>query len=66
MADDDELMTVQEAREYMGVARGTMTRLLKTGVLPTLGPDPLNRRSKLVRKSDVDALLARSKRSAVA
>jgi hypothetical protein len=64
MANDDEFLTIGEARELLGVGHSTMTKLLKTGVLPTIGRDPLNQRTKLVRRSDVEALLRRSKKAA--
>ena len=59
MADTD-LMSVAAARELLGISKTTMTKLIKRGELPIVGTDPLDRRSRLVRRSDVEAILARS------
>jgi hypothetical protein len=59
----DEMMTVAEARAELGVGKPKMAKLIAQGVLPTQ-PDPLDGRIKLVRRADVLALKARSKRVA--
>lgn len=56
---EDELMTIGEATEYLGVGNKKMAQLLKEGLLPW-EQDPLDKRSKLVKRSDVEALKARS------
>jgi Helix-turn-helix domain len=61
----DELMTVKEARTLLGVGTRKIAALIASGTLPTQ-PDPLDERVKLIKRSDVDALLARSKREKAA
>jgi hypothetical protein len=61
----DELMTVKEARALLGVGTRKIAALIASGTLPTQ-PDPLDERVKLIRRSDVDALLARSKKERAA
>lgn len=56
-------MTIAEAREYLGVSNKKMSRLLSEGEL-TATVDPLDKRVKLVKRSDVEALKARSVKSA--
>ena len=50
-----EYMTVSEAAAYLGVSNPKMTRLIQSGVLPTV-ENVLDKRSKLVRRADVEAL----------
>jgi excisionase family DNA binding protein len=64
MAEED-YMTVAEAVEYLGIGNKKMAKLLKEGTL-SWQPDPLDGRSKLVKRSDVDALMARSGRKSAA
>jgi hypothetical protein len=65
----DELLTVGQARELLGVGKRKMAELLKAGRegqpggLPSQ-PDPLDKRIKLVWRSDVEALRALSKKAA--
>lgn len=56
---EGELMTIAEATAYLGIGNKKMAQLLKEGALPW-EPDPLDKRSKLVKRSDVEALKARS------
>jgi excisionase family DNA binding protein len=58
-----ELMTVGEAREYLGVGKAKMAKLIHDGVLPTQ-PDPLDKRIRLIKRSDVEALAEQSSKSA--
>lgn len=51
----DELMTMQEAAESLGVSRFKMGRLVRDGLIQAY-VSPLDRRQKLVRRRDVDAL----------
>ena len=60
MAEDADLISVTAARQMLEISKTTMTRLLQRGELPVVGTDPLDRRSRLVRRSDVLAILARS------
>jgi excisionase family DNA binding protein len=58
-----DLMTVGQAREYLGIGRAKMTKLIHEGVLATQ-PDPLDARIRLVKRADVEALAARSSKRA--
>ena len=57
----EEYMTVGEAREYLGISRGKMAKLLKEGKLQAI-EDPLDSRAKLIKKEDVDKLKLRDKK----
>jgi len=59
----DELMTVGEAIQHLGVSNHKMARMLQDGTLPWQ-PDPLDQRSKLVKRSDVETLASRSAKRA--
>ncbi|HEY7092037.1 MAG TPA: hypothetical protein VH393_02590 [Ktedonobacterales bacterium] len=63
--DARDLMTVGEARDVLGISRPKMAQLLKDGVL-TVRVDPLDKRVKLVSRTAVQALAARSKREKAA
>jgi DNA-binding MarR family transcriptional regulator len=58
MAQQSEYMTITEAREELGVNKVRMADLIRRGYLPT-ETNPFDRRSKLVRRSDVEALKAK-------
>ena len=62
-APDEELMTVAEATQYLGIGNKKMSQLLKEGVLAWRA-DVLDKRIKLVKRRDVEALRASSKRVA--
>lgn len=51
----DELMTLGEAAETLGVSRFKMGRLVRDGLIQAY-VSPLDRRIKLVRRREVDAL----------
>ncbi len=55
----EQLMTVAEATHFLGIGNKKMAKLLKEGTLPWQ-PDPLDGRSKLVKRADVEQLAARS------
>lgn len=61
----DGYMTIAEATEYLGIGNKKLAELLKDGTLHW-EPDPLDKRSKLVKASDVEALKARSAKKAAA
>lgn len=61
--DENEYMTVGEARELLGVSKPKMAQLIKDGVLATES-DPLNKRYKWVRRADVLALKGQQKKIA--
>ena len=50
-----EFLTMAEAREYLGVSKPKMWRLVRDGVLPTY-EDATDKRKKLIRKDDLDRL----------
>lgn len=52
---DGELLTVGEARARLGVSKPKMAQLIREGILATTD-SPLDRRVKLVRLADVEAL----------
>ncbi len=51
----EELVTLSEAQERLGVSRFKMTQLVKEGKLPIFQSE-LDRREKLVRLSDLEQL----------
>lgn len=55
MEKREELLTLRAAETLLEVSHQKMTNLVKDGVLKTF-MSPLDRRKKLVRKSDVEAL----------
>ena len=54
-----DLLTVGQVQKLLGISRRTLTRLIASGELHTQ-PDPLDQRRKLIRRSEIDALLERS------
>ncbi|HEX9413606.1 MAG TPA: helix-turn-helix domain-containing protein [Ktedonobacterales bacterium] len=63
-----ELMTIGKAQALLGVSKKKMAQLIRDGELMTL-PNPLDKRIKLVKRSDVEELAARgatAKKEAVA
>jgi len=48
-----EFLSMKEAQAYLGTSKMKMWRLVKNGVLPTYS-DELDKRKKMVRKSDLD------------
>ncbi len=60
-----EYLTVGEARALLGISNKTMARLISEGMLSTIG-DPLDKRLKLVKRADVEALAARSPKKGAA
>ena len=53
-------MNLKEAREYLEISRVKMTKIVKDGTVPTI-PDPLDSRSRLVKREDVKKLKLRTK-----
>ncbi len=51
----EELMTLKEAQEYLGVSRVKIWKLTKEGNL-SIYTDPLDKRKKLVPKAEVEKL----------
>lgn len=54
-----EYMSVAEAREILGVSKPKMADMLARGVLMA-EENPLDRRGKLIRRADVEALAAKA------
>jgi len=52
---DDEYISIAEAQSILGVSRPRMTQILREGLL-SAKPNPVDRRSKLVRRRNVEAL----------
>ncbi len=59
--DDEEYLTVAQARERLGVTKPVIARLIREGILHA-EPHPLDKRVKIVKRSEVEALVARSQR----
>jgi|GEM_PF-1042100 len=57
----DELLTLNDAAEYLGVSRMKLWRLVKNGTL-TAVENPLDNREKLIGKLEMDKLKARAPR----
>jgi excisionase family DNA binding protein len=53
-----EYLTVAEAQELLGVTKRKMADLLSKGDIPS-EENPFDRRSKLVRRADVEKLKAK-------
>ena len=51
-------MNLKEAREYLHISRVKMTKLVKDGVVKVIA-NPLDSRSSLVKKEDLDKLKLR-------
>jgi excisionase family DNA binding protein len=54
---DDEYVTMREAQEILGVSNFTIWQMVKDGRLTAFRSDA-DRRKKLVRRGELDALLA--------
>lgn len=59
METQEELIPINVAQALLGVSKGTMTRIIKDGQLWT-GRDLVDKRIRLVRKRDIDAIAAQS------
>ena len=59
---DSELMKVAEARKILGISANKMSALIGSGTLP-FEQDPLDRRVKLVKRSDVEGLMRKRNQS---
>lgn len=56
-AGQPERLSVLESRKFLGVSATKMTELLSSGL--AWESDPLDRRVKLIRRADLEALLDR-------
>ncbi len=52
----EEFVTMTEAQEILGVSNFTIWRMVKDGTL-TAYPSKIDRRKKLIRRDEVEALL---------
>lgn len=59
---DSKLITVTEARRLLGISANKMSALIGSGTLP-YEQDPLDRRVKLVKRSDVKGLMLKRNQS---
>ena len=50
-----EYLTMTEAREYLGISKPKLWRLVRDGALPVYS-DALDKRRRLVRKDDIEKL----------
>ena len=60
MDGPSEYVTIAEARDLLRVSRSTMTSIVKRGQLATID-NPLDRRSRLIARAEVEALKRRSR-----
>ncbi len=61
MEQHSEYVTATEAKALLGVSEYKMTAMLKSGEMPWY-PDPRNKRAKLIKRSDIEAWLAKAVR----
>jgi excisionase family DNA binding protein len=54
---NEEFVTMREAQEILGVSNFTVWQMVKDGRLQTFRSQ-VDRRKKLIRRSDLDAMLA--------
>ncbi len=57
MSEKSEYVTATEAREMLGIGKGKLAEFIANGTLPTTD-NPFNKRVKLVRRADVEKLMA--------
>jgi predicted DNA-binding protein (UPF0251 family) len=50
-----DLVTVEEARQHLGVSKTTIARLIKDNVLKTIA-NPLDHRVKLIKRQHIETL----------
>jgi len=60
----NEYVTATEATRLLDVSKAKMAKLLNTGEIPYIA-DPRNERAKLIKRSDIDAWLAKAPRPRV-
>ncbi len=63
-AQQEEYVTATEATHLLDVSKVKMAKLLRSGEIPHI-PDPRNERAKLIKRSDIDAWLAKAPRPRV-
>ena len=61
MGAQEEYVTATEATHLLDVSKVKMAKLLRSGEIPHI-PDPRNERAKLIKRSDIDAWVAKAPR----
>ena len=61
---ETEYVTATEAARLLDVSKGKMAKLLSSQEIPYVS-DPRNERAKLIKRSDIDAWLAKAPRPKV-
>ena len=61
---ENEYVTATEATRLLDISKVKMAKLLSTGEMPFVA-DPRNERAKLIKRSDIDAWLAKALRPKV-
>ena len=61
---ENEYVTATEAARLLDVSKTKMAKLLRSGEIPYI-PDPRNELAKLIKRSDIDAWLAKAPRPRV-
>ena len=64
MNAQEEYVTATEATHLLDVSKVKMAKLLRSGEIPHIS-DPRNERAKLIKRSDIDAWLAKAPRPKV-
>lgn len=64
MASSD-YVSVAEARDMLGVSEPKIARMIKEGLLKA-DPNPVDKRGKIIRRADVEALAAKLPKKAAA
>ncbi len=64
MSAHEEYVTATEATHLLDVSKVKMAKLLRSGEIPYIS-DPRNERAKLIKRSDIDAWLAKAPRPKV-
>jgi excisionase family DNA binding protein len=59
--NQSEYVTTTEAIQMLDVSKGKMAKLIRTGQIPYTS-DPRNERAKLIKRSDIEAWLAKAVR----
>lgn len=61
MAEESEYISVAEARDILGVSPTRMAEMLKRGEIQS-EPNPVDRRGKLIKRAEVEALARKAGR----
>jgi hypothetical protein len=64
MSAQEEYVTATEATHLLEVSKVKMAKLLRSGEILYI-PDPRNERAKLIKRSDIDAWIAKAPRPRV-